>query len=70
MKYVMEDVVKEVKEKVARKWIRGSGNDAVFEDDSEGWYAVFRSCPASVHLGPELPDLKAGDRVRLTLEKM
>ncbi len=69
MKYVMRDTIIKVEERVAKKWVRGSGNDAVFEDNSEGWYAVFRSCPASMHLGTDEPELKAGDRVRLTLEK-
>jgi hypothetical protein len=69
MKYVMRDVVIKVEERIARRWVRGTGKDAEFEDGSEGWYAVFRSCPASMHLGSDVPTLKAGDRVRLTLEK-
>jgi hypothetical protein len=69
-KFVMLDVVRRVEERFARQHVRGSGEHAVFAKNSEGWYAVFESCPASIYLGSSEPELAAGDRVRLTVERV
>jgi hypothetical protein len=69
-KFVMVDRVRRVEEKIARQWIRGSGPKAEFREGSEGWWAIFESCPASMYLGTTRPELKAGDAVRITLEKV
>ena len=69
-KFVMVDRIAKVEEKIARRWMHGSGNDAVFEQDSHGWWAVFESCPASMYLGTTKPALAAGDSVRIILEKV
>jgi hypothetical protein len=69
-KFVMLDTVKLVEEKIAKQWLRGVGPEAKFADNSEGWYATFSSCPASMYLGASKPGLRAGDRVRLTMEKV
>jgi hypothetical protein len=69
-KFVMLDVVARIEEKIARQWVSGTGQDAVFRDASEGWWAIFRSCPASMYLGTTKPGLRAGNRVRITLEKV
>jgi hypothetical protein len=68
-KYVMTDVVRTIEHKMVRQWVRGTGDGAEFREQSIGYYAVFTSCPASMYLGPEEPHLKAGDKVRLTLER-
>ena len=68
-KYVTSDVVQRVEHRIARRWVRGLGRDAEFDDDSLGWWVVFQSC-ASMYLGREKPGLVAGDRVRVTVEKM
>jgi hypothetical protein len=65
----MHDVVESVHQKVARKWLGGIGKDAKFANNSEGWYATFKSCPASIYLGTKEPELQVGDRVRITLER-
>jgi hypothetical protein len=70
MKYVMNDIIASVEEKCAKQWMRGVGKDAEFADKTEGWYATFKSCPASIYLGTEKPVLSAGDRVRITLERV
>jgi hypothetical protein len=61
-----------VEQKVAKKWIGGIGKDAKFAENTDGWYAVFKSCPASIYLGTKEPGpaLRAGDRVRITLERV
>lgn len=69
-KFVMVDRVRKIEHKVAQRWLRGTGKDAVFAEDSVGYWAVFESCPASMFLGSIEPGLRAGDSVRLTLEKV
>ncbi len=69
-KFVMVDRVKKIDHKVAKRWLRGTGKDAEFAEDSAGYWAAFESCPASIYLGSAAPGLKAGDAVRLTLEKV
>jgi hypothetical protein len=70
LKYTMTDTIKKIEHKAAKRWLRGTGPEAKFVDDSQGYWAVFTSCPASIFLGAEAPGLKAGDQVRLTLEKV
>jgi hypothetical protein len=69
-KFVMLDKVARVEEKFAKQWVSGTGQDAVFRSDSAGWYATFTACPASMYLGTMEPGLKAGDRVRITMERV
>lgn len=69
MRYVMHDVIVKVEQKISKKWLRGVGKDAEYADKTEGWYATFKSCPASMYLGVEEPSLRAGDRVKITLEQ-
>lgn len=70
VKIVSYATVKSVEERVARKWIRGAGKDAEFEPKSEGFYANLAEWPGSAFLGTENPGLKAGDKVKITLEKV
>lgn len=69
-KFVMVDRVRKIDHKVAKRWVSGTGDKAVFEEGSDGYWAVFESCPASIYLGTAPPKLAAGDAVRLTLEKV
>lgn len=69
-KYTMTDIIKTIEHKFVKKWVKGVGSETKFKDETIGYYAVFTSCPASIFLGNDEPKLKAGDRVRITLEKM
>lgn len=69
-KFVMTDVVKSVEEKIARQWVSGSGDAAVFADNSHGWWVTFVSGHESIYVGTTKPELKAGDCVRRILEKV
>lgn len=69
-KFVMLDTVRKVEERIVQRWVSGTGKEAKFAQDSEGWYAVLGAGPGSIYLGTTEPGLKAGDRVRLTLERV
>jgi hypothetical protein len=68
-KYVVHDAVREIEHKFVKRWVRGTGQDAEFTDDSIGYYVHFKSFPASLYLGEAMPVLRAGDQVKITLER-
>jgi len=70
VKFISHATVMQVEERVARRHVRGAGKDAVFQENSDGWYAKFAEWPASAYLGKEDPGLKVGDRIKITVEKI
>lgn len=68
VRYILTDNIKKIEHKAASRWVSGTGSDAVFEQDSTGWYGVFESCPASIYLGEDEPSLKIGP-VRMIIEQ-
>lgn len=60
--------VRAVEHRIARRWVRGTNKDAEFEEDSVGWYVTFHESPVAAFAGPEQPDIKIGDRVKLSME--
>lgn len=70
VRMVSHGTVRVLEERVARRYVSGTGNDAVFCEDSVGWYATLHEWPAAIHFGPEKPDLQVGDRVKITVEKV
>lgn len=70
-RFVMLGTVSRVEERFAKRWVKGLGAEAVFDQISEGWYVQLKEAPMSiVYLGSTDPQLKEGDRVRMTLEKL
>jgi len=39
-----------LEEKVRRRYVSGYGQDAIFETESEGWWATFEGWPASMRV--------------------
>lgn len=70
IRVVSYGTVKVLEERIAKQHVRGAGNDAEFRERSEGWYATLHEWPAAIHFGDERPDLKIGDRVKITVEKV
>lgn len=70
IRFVYIRTLKVVEERFEKKHVSGMGDKAVMRDETIGWYATFREDPVAVFLGYTEPALRAGDRVRLTLEKV
>jgi hypothetical protein len=70
IRFVYLRTVKKVENRVANKWVRGTGKDAVFKEESTGWYATFVEDPTAIYLGMTETGLVAGDRMRFTAEKV
>lgn len=60
--------VKSVEHRVAKRWVRGTGKDAEFEDNSIGWYMVFQEWPVAMFVGEDQPTAKINDRIKMTME--
>lgn len=59
--------VREIKEKIHTK---GVGKDAEFEEVSLGWFLHLDGSRELIHVGPDKPELKAGDPIRITIEAL
>lgn len=70
IKLVSYATVMVIEERIAKKHVRGAGANAVFKERSEGFYAKFTEWPGSAFLGNENPGLQAGDRIKITVEKV
>lgn len=60
--------VLKVEERFRKRWVSGAGPDAVFREESLGWFVVADGGTMSV--GPEEPEFMAGDVVRLSIGKI
>jgi hypothetical protein len=69
IRIVCRATIRAVEHRLARQWKRGLGKDAEFSENSEGWYAMLNEFPGSVFLGDEDVDWRAGDRLRITVER-
>ncbi len=70
MRYILTDRVSRVDHRFVNQWTGGVGEDATFRKDSAGYYVVLDEGLAAIYVGEDEPTLAAGDRVRLTLEKV
>ena len=69
-KFVYNRTLRTVEERHVREHVSGHGPNAVTRDKSIGWYATFVEEPSAVYLGTTETGLSAGDRVKLTLERV
>lgn len=70
IRYVTYSKVLDVAQRVTKQWKYGAGDDAIFEEKSLGYYALFEGSFEAIHLGHEPPTLRVGDRVKITFEKV
>ena len=62
--------VRSVVEHFEKVHVSGSGADAVFKSVSRGWFVAFDGSYEANHFGETEPDLKVGDIVRISYEKL
>jgi len=71
MKYVVNGTVSSIEERWTKRHIGGIGDKAVFIDVSTGWFVSLEEWKnSSIFLGGEKPDLSAGDKVRVSIERL
>lgn len=60
--------VKAVEHRLAKRWVRGTGKDAEFAEDSVGWYLTFFESPVAAYAGMDEPKIRPGDRMKMSME--
>lgn len=70
MRYIINSTVRGVTEEFYEKYISGFGDSAVFERTSKGWFIFLSGSYEKLHLGFDKPDIKVGDKVKITIEKV
>lgn len=69
MRHQWNATVVSVTEHKSKRYVSGVGDAAVFEEVSAGWF-VRISESSAIGVGATRPDLKPGDTVLLTMEKV
>lgn len=69
-KFVYHRTIKRLEHRIVKRWIGGTGPEARFQEDSQGWYALFKEDPVALYLGMTETGLAEGDKMRLTAEKV
>ena len=67
--YVLSCRVERVFEHFTQRHIRGSGKEAEFEPESQGWFISLDVNFLTLYIGQEKPSLEKGDRVKITIQK-
>jgi hypothetical protein len=68
--YVVMATVKSVHEGTEVVGVGFEGGKATFAHRSCGWYVNFEHSHEALYLGAEKPALEAGDRVKITFERL
>lgn len=69
-RYTIPTRAVDVFEKTDRVYASGLGDKANFVEVSRGWFVLLEGSWEALYLGPEKPGLVAGDKVKITLEKV
>lgn len=70
VRYVIPTKVVAVEERFKDVYVSGFGDKAVFERRSLGHFAFLRGSYEALHVGYEKPDLKPGDEIKISIEKV
>lgn len=68
--FIIHTTVDYISEKFHEKHISGFGKDAKFKSVSDGWFIRLTGTNESFFISETEPDWKAGDKVKITLEKV
>ncbi|HEX4919749.1 MAG TPA: hypothetical protein VFV92_03315 [Candidatus Bathyarchaeia archaeon] len=70
IRYVFYSRVEQVSERFRRIWREGVGDKATYENASLGWYCHMRGSYEGLYVGDTEPDFKAGDLIRITIQRI
>lgn len=69
-RYVINTNVVRVFDKHERKYVSGTGYEALFENVFVGWYMALEGSHEALFMGMIKPTWKPGDKIKITLEKV
>lgn len=70
VKYVVFSHILSIEKHIQKKWIGGVGDNAKFNDVDGGYYMWLDGSHEAIFIGHEEPVLNAGDRIRVTFERV
>lgn len=70
VRYAITTTVVRVYERTKEVYLGGIGKEAVFREESLGWFVHLFGSDESIFLGTEKPDFEAGDKIKITFEKV
>jgi len=68
--YTVATQVKRVWERIEKVHLHGAGLEAVFQDQSFGWYVAFDGSYEALYFGPTKPDFNVGDKIKISFERI
>ena len=68
--YVIKSHVEDVREHFNKVHVSGNGADAVFHNQSLGWYVRFEGSDECLYFGETRPELDVGDKVKISFERI
>lgn len=69
IRYVFHTEVTQIEERFKPVWKGGVGVAAAFDQVSLGWFAYLKGSYEMLHVGDTKPELKVGDKIKVTIEK-
>jgi hypothetical protein len=69
-RYIVQSKVLKVVELTIKTYVSGVGPEARFKEKSLGWYLYLEGSYEAIHMGSSKPEFEAGDRVKITFEKV
>ena len=69
-RFIIHTSVIAIEERKDHKYVSGFGPDTVFADVSRGYFVTLEGSYESLGVGMEKPDLRVGDKMKITIEKV
>ncbi len=70
MNYVFTFRIFSIVERFKQVHVSGAGKDALFRQESLGWFICLEPGFYMLGIGPEKPEFREGDQIKLTMEKI
>lgn len=69
-RFLIPATITAIEERKSRDYVSGVGETAVFQEISLGWSLFLTGSHEAIHVGMDKPDLKVGDKMKITIEKV
>lgn len=69
-RFAIPTTVTAIEERKERRYLSGFGEDTKFTEVSLGWFLFLAGSYEAIHVGMGKPDLRVGDKMKITIEKV
>lgn len=67
---IIPTTITAIEEHKQQDYVSGVGDSATFKERSLGWFLFLQGSHEAIHVGMEKPDLRVGDKMKITIEKV